>query len=67
VVYSWHIHYSSSLVEQQGAASDQVQGLRYSEYEAEKDTASLKLEMDSTASGQVVSQDISNQERYATD
>jgi hypothetical protein len=43
--------------------SDQVQGLRYSEYEAEKDTASLKLEMDSTASGQVVSQDISNQER----
>jgi hypothetical protein len=43
--------------------SDQVQGLRYSEYEAEKDTGSLKLEMDSTASGQVVSQDISNQER----
>jgi hypothetical protein len=31
------------------------------------DTTALKLEMDTTASGQVVFQEISNQERYAVD
>jgi hypothetical protein len=39
----------------------------YFEFEVETDTTVLKLEMDMTASGQVVSQKISNQERYAVD
>jgi hypothetical protein len=44
-----------------------VQGAGYSKSEVEMDTAGLKLEMDTTTSGQVVSQEISNQEWYVAD
>jgi hypothetical protein len=50
-----------------GGVSDQVQGARYSESKVEMDRAALELEMNTTASGQIVSQEISKQERYATD
>jgi hypothetical protein len=43
-----------------------VQGAGYSKFEVETDTVALELETDMTASRQVVSQKISNQERYAT-
>jgi hypothetical protein len=39
----------------------------YSNYEVETDTTGLELETDTVASGRVVSQEISNQERYAAD
>jgi hypothetical protein len=42
-------------------------GYSESEVETNMDTTALKLEMDTTASGQVVFQEISNQERYAVD
>jgi hypothetical protein len=44
-----------------------VQGAGYSESKVETDTAALKLETDTTASRQIASQEISNQERYVTD
>jgi hypothetical protein len=47
--------------------SDQMQGPRYSESEVEIDTTVLELEMDMTASGQVVCQEILNQEQYSVD
>jgi hypothetical protein len=37
-----------------------VQGVEYSESEVETDAAALKLEMDTTASGEVVCQEILN-------
>jgi hypothetical protein len=39
----------------------------YYESKVEMYSASLKLEMDTVASSQVVSQEISNQERYVID
>jgi hypothetical protein len=47
--------------------SDQVQGSGYSEFEVEMNTLGLELETDITASDQVVSLEISNQERYSTE
>jgi hypothetical protein len=47
--------------------SDQVQGAGYSESKVEMDRAALELEMNTAASGQIVSQEISKQEWYATD
>jgi hypothetical protein len=43
-----------------------VQGAGYSKSEVETDMVGLELEMDPVAFGQVVSQEISNQERYVT-
>jgi hypothetical protein len=39
----------------------------YSESEVDTDMAGLKLEMDTVASNQVVSHEISNQENYSAD
>jgi hypothetical protein len=39
----------------------------YSESEVETDTTALEFEMDTTISGQVVCQEISNQEWYSAD
>jgi uncharacterized protein YuzE len=39
----------------------------YFESEVDTDKAGLELEIDTTASGQVVSQEISNQEQYVAD
>jgi hypothetical protein len=44
-----------------------VQGAGYSESEVEKNTSGFELEMDTDASSHVVSQEILNQEWYATD
>jgi hypothetical protein len=38
----------------------------YSEFEVETDATAHELEMDTTVSSQIVSQEISNQERYST-
>jgi hypothetical protein len=43
-----------------GITSNQVQGVGYSESKMETDMTALELEMDTTASDQVVSQEISN-------
>jgi hypothetical protein len=44
-----------------------VQGAGYFEFEVGTDVAALELETDMAASGQVVSQEILNQERYSAD
>jgi hypothetical protein len=44
-----------------------VQGSGYSEFEVEMNTPGLELETDITASDQVVSLEILNQERYSTE
>jgi hypothetical protein len=61
------VHSLLYLAEQYGATSDQMQGPRYSESEVEIDMTVLELEMDMTASGQVVCQEILNQEQYSVD
>jgi hypothetical protein len=43
VVESWHVHSSPSLAEQWGVASDQMQGVGYSESEVETNAVALEL------------------------